>query len=268
MKPLSARTKQFLYEQCAFGPLRWIARPAYDAILGTELAFHRLVDGFHPPRTTDTARLTAIIKTFERPRSVRRLVSSIRRRYPELRIIVIDDSREPKPVPDVDFVELPYNSGLSVGRNHALDMTETPYFLLLDDDFVFSHRQDLGALIDYMERNPEVDIRGGRCIDLPFYIVHDFHDMPLFGGAAEPKVPIGTEIDGLSVVNKVQNFFIGRTETVRKVKWKPELKVREHTEFFTRARGQLVTVFDPEMKVLHAKTPFDIAYLAIRYGTR
>ena len=55
MKPLSFRTKKFLYEQCAIGPLRWIARPSYDAILGLELSFHRLVDAFHRPKGTDTA---------------------------------------------------------------------------------------------------------------------------------------------------------------------------------------------------------------------
>ncbi len=67
------------------------------------------------------------------------------------------------------------------------------------------------------------------------------------------------------MVNKVQNYFIGRTETVKLVKWKPELKVLEHTEFFTRAAGKLVTVFHAGMQILHAKTPFDIAYLQKRY---
>jgi hypothetical protein len=193
------------------------------------------------------------------------LLKTIRRRYPGLKVIVVDDSRQPRELEGVQTIVMPYDSGISAGRNRALDVLETPYFLLLDDDFVFSHLQNLEELMGIMRRHPEIDILGGRCIDLPFYIQHDFHDMPLGPQAAAPKVPLGTLFEGHPVVNKVQNYFIGRTETVRAVKWKPELKVHEHTEFFTRARGKLTTVFHSGMRILHAKTPFDVAYLKSRF---
>ncbi len=268
MKPLTAKQKDFLYQEVAFGRNRWFAKPLYDLLMGAELWWHRLEDLFHGKDKSDVSSVTAIIKTFERPYAVNRLVKSIRRRYPDLQVIVVDDSREPGWIDGVHNISMPYNTGISMGRNCALEHTETPYFLLLDDDFVFSHRQRLGQLIDFMDRHPEVDILGGHYIDLPLYIEHEFHDMPLFGPALEPKIPPGTRIEDYVVVNKVQNFFIGRTEPIRNFRWKDELKINEHTEFFTRACGILTTAYNRDMRVLHAKTPFDIEYLKLRFPTR
>ena len=38
--------------------------------------------------------ITVVVKTFERPECLRRLVSSIRRFYPGIPVFVVDDSRE------------------------------------------------------------------------------------------------------------------------------------------------------------------------------
>ncbi len=42
------------------------------------------------------------------------------------------------------------------------------------------------------------------------------------------------------------------------------IKRLDHADFFTRAKGVLTTVFDPSFKVLHARTPFDKAYMEKR----
>jgi hypothetical protein len=90
--------------------------------------------------------------------------------------------------------------------------------------------------------------------------------MLVFGSAQAPKITPGTKIENYVVVNKVQNFFIARTRPIRDFKWKDELKIHEHTEFFSRASGQLVTAYNRDMRILHAKTPFDIEYLKIRFS--
>ena len=236
----------------------------YRAALNLSLAWHRLIDGLYPKDQGDISDITLIIKTFERPYAVQRLIRSIRRRYAAVKIMVVDDSSQPQDIEGVELIELPYDSGISVGRNIALDKCRTPYFLLLDDDFVFSHRQRLSALCTYMKAHPRVDILGGRCIDLPLHIKHEFHLQSLNKKQAIDSAP-GTKIGGLEVVAKVQNYFIGRTARVRAHKWNPALKVAEHSEFFARARGRLLTVYDPKMTILHAKWPFDLAYNRKRF---
>jgi len=49
------------------------------------------------------------------------------------------------------------------------------------------------------------------------------------------------------------------------VGWDERIKRLDHADFFTRAKGVLVTVYNPEFKILHAQTPFDRHYLSKRY---
>ncbi len=243
-----------------------MAKPAYRIALNASLAWHRLIDSFFPKDRGDITDITLIIKTFERPYALKRLISSIQRRYASIKIIVVDDSKQPVDIEGVELIKLPYDSGISAGRNAALARCQTPYFLLLDDDFVFSHRQRLSSLCAYMKTHDEVDIMGGRCIDLPMHIKHHFHDHGI-SKDLPAKIAIGNRIGGMEVVDKVQNYFIGRTETIRTHQWNPALKIAEHTEFFTRARGKLVTVYNPSMLILHVKWPFDLAYNRKRFRT-
>ena len=66
-----------------------------------------------------------MIKTFERPAKLKRLVDSIRRLYPGLTIIVVDDSRHPRNLPEVENINLPFDSGVSAGRNAGVKAVGT-----------------------------------------------------------------------------------------------------------------------------------------------
>lgn len=88
--------------------------------------------------------VSIIIKTFERPHCVNLLYHSIRRFYPDIPIIIADDSREPiGSLGDAKIIQLPFNSGVSFGRNAALKEVATKYFVTADDDFVFTRHTDL-----------------------------------------------------------------------------------------------------------------------------
>ena len=75
-----------------------------------------------------TDRVTMIVKIFERPDVVRRLVRTARTVFPG-RIVVADDSRTPLRDlgPGVAIVSLPFNVGLSSGRNAALAQVTTEF---------------------------------------------------------------------------------------------------------------------------------------------
>lgn len=234
-----------------------MARYAVDAVISAEILVQRPPDWRRVPLTpVPDGTVTAVIKTFERPREVRRLVSSIRRAQPDLPIIVVDDSRDPRPVAGAELLTMPFNSGISAGRNAALATIGTPYFLLLDDDFVFYRHTRLAESLATIAANPEIDILGGRVVNLPDFTAHDYSKVPaLSQGAAQH--PPRTVVGGLPVYSKVPNFFIGRTDAVRSVGWREELKVMEHQEFFNRAYGLLTTVYDGRLRVLHARNPFN-----------
>jgi hypothetical protein len=91
---------------------------------------------------TDLYRdVTVAIKAFERPACLENLVLRLYEKYPRLRIVVLDDSSEPlsayflRDNPLLRYVRAPYNVGLSRGRNLLVAAVETPFMVLMDDDF-------------------------------------------------------------------------------------------------------------------------------------
>lgn len=74
-------------------------------------------------------------------------------------------------------------------------------------------------------------------------------------------------MDELVIFDKIANFFIARTESIRKVNWDNKVKLAVHADFFTRAKGILVTAYYDKFKILHAQTPFDKHYMSKRMNT-
>jgi len=246
-----------------YGTLRPIGKPLYETLVSAELAWVRFKDRnvrFSPTPLTDE-KLTAIVKTFERPETLRRLIDSIERFYPRLRIIVADDSREPYEDARVDVIRLPFDSGVSAGRQAALDAVKTPYVLLLDDDFVFYAETKIEEQLTLLEKEPRIDLLGGEVVNLPSFKANDYRNAVLHPTDAESILPAGSEIAGLTVYDKVPNFYVARTESVRKVGWDKRIKRIDHADFFTRAKGRIVSVYNPEMKILHAQTPYNDDYM-------
>jgi glycosyltransferase involved in cell wall biosynthesis len=254
----SAQRKRELRARYDTDRFRPLLRVGLDGVNAVAAAAQRPIDlGRDPAPTVPVDAVTAVIKTFQRPRQVRRLVASIRRVQPDLPIIVVDDNRDPTPIPGTELLAMPFNSGISAGRNAALRRVETPYVLLLDDDFVFTRQTSLAGPIAAMEAVADIDILGGAVVNLPDFSVNDYSLIAMEGHPATPRFALGSMVGGLAVHAKVPNFFVGRTERVLSVGWTEELKVLEHAEFFWRAWGELTTVYDPTWRVLHARNPFD-----------
>src|SRR2546427_13209337 len=98
---------------------------------------------------------TIIIKTFERYDSLSYLLSSIAKMNLPCPVMIADDSRTSYK-DDIqrkygrlikDYIVLPFDSGLSKGRNVLVDNVRTKYFLLCEDDFIFEERPDMQLLI-------------------------------------------------------------------------------------------------------------------------
>ena len=245
----------------------FIGKPLFTGMVTVELMWERFLDSFVPkPYGSPLVDkdLTAVIKTFERPEALKRLVKSIRRFYPFMQIVVVDDSQVPSHLEGVRTIVMPYDSGVSTGRNRALAAVETKYMLLLDDDFVFYRKTDLEPAMKMMQMQQEIDIMGGMVVNLPLFTVTDYSRSGLHKTSASAVKEVGSTIGGLPVYDKVPNFYIGRTERLKRVGWDERIKRLDHADFFTRAKGVLTTVFNPHFKVLHAQTPYDKSYMEKR----
>ena len=239
----------------------------YSILVRFELAILRAFDLFRrqPASELNHDNVTAVIKSFERPQKLQRLLKSIRRTHPKLNIIVVDDSKVPLELDGVHLIHLPFDSGVSAGRDAGLAEVKTKYMVNLDDDFIFTRKTKLSRAIDYLEQNPEVDLVAGEVTYLPYFKRLDYFNHQLMDYSQTPLFEKGTMIDDLRVYEKCANFFIANTEKLKTVGWDKSLKRLDHADFYTRARGKLTAVFDPQIDLLHDQTHFDENYLSMRH---
>lgn len=248
-------------------PLRWAHRGVVRAQLGSVAG----VDRFRARHTAEddawlAERLTITAKTFLRPVTARRMVRTARRTFTG-QIVIADDSRVPMAAPDerTTVVALPFNSGVPRGRNAALAAVATPYALVTDDDVVFTAASDLLGAVAYLEDNPEVDAVCATLVELPRWYRWPYGDeRELLPGHLPPLRAYGEVIDGLPVVMKGPQVFVGRADKLRGVPYDENIRMVDHRDFFSSASGRLVFVQDPGLVVFHARTPFDKEYTSYR----
>ncbi|WP_353953350.1 glycosyltransferase [Knoellia sp. S7-12] len=249
------------------GPLRVAYRSAERAQVAVVRRLDRAQFGrlTIAERAEVARRVTMTVKTFERPGVLLRCLASARTVF-DGRIVVADDSRTP--VRDlgagIDIIPMPFNSGVPVGRNAALDAVETELVFVTDDDIVFTAASDIVAAMNFLDDHPDVDLVALTRVDLPRWRAVAAGMDALFPGAAAPKVPFGMLIDGLPVVPKTPQLYLARTASIQRVRWDERLRMVDHRDFFSRASGTLVSVQADSLRAYHMRTPFDPFYNAYR----
>jgi glycosyltransferase involved in cell wall biosynthesis len=199
--------------------------------------------------------VTAIITTFERPEACLRLIESARQHCPDVRLLVVDDSREPREWPEADDrILLPYDSGLSVKRNAGVARVGTGWIVIFDDDFVCTEATNLNLLVEIAEKSG-CDILGGEVVEgsTPMRY-HGYFDQT--GQEVVMRRGWTTE-DGVNLCQLIPNFFAARAETLAAHPWDDTLKLAEHSAFFWRWRNDLKVGWTERVAVLHMKQRTD-----------
>ncbi|KPP57849.1 hypothetical protein Z043_124379, partial [Scleropages formosus] len=100
-----------------------------------------------------SALVTIATKTFLRYDKLQNLIDSVRRYYPDVTIVIADDSEHPQPVtgPHIEHYIMPFGKGWFAGRNLAVSQVTTKYVLWVDDDFIFTASTRLEKLVDVLE---------------------------------------------------------------------------------------------------------------------
>lgn len=210
--------------------------------------------------------VTCGVKTFKRPNCVRRLLDSIYYHYPEMAVVVVDDSKEPSIDPDdypnVTYSRMPFDSGLGAGRNQMIDLVKTKYCLYLDDDFVFTEASKIEKFRAILETD-KVDLVGGfveekRGGSRHVRKYHGRVKVDKNGKLVYWRADYGTDsvqFEGeqlkFKLVDITLNFFLARTALLQKVKWDPKLKINTHSDFFIRAKDQMRIAFCSAVGVFH-----------------
>lgn len=179
--------------------------------------------------------VTILIKTFLRPGILDKCIKSIKKFYPNIKILIADDGKTNEKDKRQDVIShyiLPFDTGVSYGRNFLLDKVETKYIFLADDDTIFTEETKIELLLNVLENNDEIDIAS------------IWNKPEKFWGKLEKNKNVlkkimhqHTEIiNGYKVYDFVPNLFLGRTDKIKKIRWDNDLKICEHLDFFWRAK--------------------------------
>ncbi len=211
--------------------------------------------------------VTLLIKTLERPEQLINQLYSIRKYKFKGPIIIGDDSLIPYkekvlslfPDLNITYINLPFDTGTSEGRNQILAHTQTSLFILCDDDFIFEPRTRIPVMRKLLLEN-NLDILGGVFrqynlksrkdrvkfkfskwllkfnILIPATNIFEYHaDFDLEGNVCRMKKVHYK--DPFTICDMTHNFFIARTDKVKSFGgWNPILKGGEHQNFFIRAK--------------------------------
>ncbi len=222
--------------------------------------------------------MTVIIKTLDRYNCLKPLIKSIIKRYENVPILIGDDSKVScKKQIEKDFknnkniivYELPYDCGLSYGRNFLVSKVKTKYFCLCDDDFIFDRKTNLEVALQMLKEN-DLDIIGGYLRN--YKIVSSYKDYVIRLGQKTLRYELPTnyianisekdhvlnidyrinDFPEYEEVDVTHNMFIAKTESVKKNPWDNDLKLQEHTAFFYAAKkAGLKVAFTNKLSVKH-----------------
>jgi len=208
--------------------------------------------------------VTLIVKTFERPQCLQRLIMSIQQFYPDIHIIVVDDSQHPIPIPDVEYCILPFATGTSIGRNLAVSKVKTKYFMTLDDDFVFGPNTNLQIRYDVLE-NTDIDIVGTNVADDQNRkgMLVSIENGVLYRWNASK----GKSFD-YPLHDYVPQCFMARTKEFKEAGgWDNDFIVWDHEALFLQILNKLKITILPIIDILH-KSETNSIYSNYRWGTR
>uniref|UniRef100_A0AAV2M4Y8 Glycosyltransferase 2-like domain-containing protein n=2 Tax=Knipowitschia caucasica TaxID=637954 RepID=A0AAV2M4Y8_KNICA len=208
--------------------------------------------------TDINSQVTITVKTFLRYNQLNILLSSIRKFYPTMTVVIADDSLEPEKIQGdhIQHYIMPPSQGWFAGRNLAISQVTTKYFLWVDDDFLFTEETQIEKMLEIMEAVPRLDVVGGSVGSnrFPFTLHFEAGDEDE-GGCLDARLNTKQQtLPGFpqcSLVNGVVNFFLARTDSAQRARFDPILKRVAHPEFFMDGLGSLMVASCGGPRIAH-----------------
>ncbi|XP_077977430.1 beta-1,4 N-acetylgalactosaminyltransferase 1-like [Glandiceps talaboti] len=251
----------------------------YVTFLNFEISIHVHIKKPEVPRLYDpgpsgdiNSLVTIITKTFERYDAVKRLISSVHTFYPNITIVVADDSEFPEKLstPNVKHYIMPFAEGWFAGRNLALSQVRTKYLVWVDDDFVFTKGTRLENFLEkFQHPNLTIDVVGGtfgdengnptsptncngcRTVEVTNNYENDDDNCLIL--RVNNKYHAVKEFPKCFFADGTTNFFMAKTSSTRSVGFDPFYERVGHEEFHIDGLGKLRTMGCTDVNILHIR---------------
>lgn len=231
-----------------------------------------------------------VFATISRPHVAQRLISSVRKYFPDIPIYVSDQSNFNVSQDsfyrqnNCQVVWMEHDAGVSASRNAAVALVKEEFFVLCDDDFIITAETNFKPALKILSLEPDIGVVGGRLIDIYInqngkeYRDQRFWEMMFFFDPQKGKLttipahyfaPDPKKIDGERYFecDSVMNFAVLRTEMIDDViRWDPQFKSNgEHEDFYLnlKVNGNYRVVYSPSV-VAHHHHPSLQSYSRLR----
>jgi len=199
-----------------------------------------------------TSKLTFLIKTFNRSACLQNCISSIRTLSKNVPVIVSDDSDEIikqrnrkiiNSYTSIKYLDLPFNTGLSFGRNEMVKQVNTELCFLLDDDNYITTLDKIIKAVKFLEEYQQYDIVAAVCKQRGLlYNRQSIAYSGVFEEVGSNYIKIKPNhvkidnpyLDNLYETNLSLNLFLSRTDLLNQITWDDSLKLGEHEDFFIK----------------------------------
>jgi hypothetical protein len=216
-----------------------------------------------PPPPFEDVGVVAIT-AFQRPLALARLHASVRERWPSVPVLIADNGNRYAEINDplTTYDRLEFDCGLSAARNHLIDRFLAggrEFMALFEEDVVCSEKTDLAACLDVLGHDPEIGWVGMPLRDphTGLYWQHagdmrGFREQLVIEEASRPwlRTQAGTPY---RLCDLTLNVGVGRREFFTDHRWREELKLAEHWDFFdlVRRAGKWKVAFVPVAEADH-----------------
>jgi glycosyltransferase involved in cell wall biosynthesis len=232
---------------------------------------------------TATSDITVGIKTFMRTDKLRLCLDSLVQ-HPWREVIVADDgpidaereqlySRFAERLP-LKVIRLPFDTGLSAGRNEIVRQCDTPYLLMLDDDQTVP--ANVGRLAEVLDENPAI---GGVSA---IWLEHGERkctacDIRLVGSKVVKELREHRPVCQTSLGQRfvtfdfIPNSTLFRKECLTDSPWDPFYKIgREHLDFYLSQQrlGRWQFAVSLDVVIGHHPETSAASYREFRHGER
>jgi len=232
---------------------------------------------------TATSEITVGVKTFMRTAKVRACLESLAR-HPWREVIVADDGEidsereamyaEAAARLPLRLLRLPFDTGLSAGRNEIVRQCTTAYLLMLDDDQTVP--ANIGQLAEVLDENPGMG--GVSCV----WREHGARkctacDIQIAGRKVVKAIVGDCSIHSTSsgqryaLFDFIPNSTLFRTACLREQPWDPYYKIgKEHLDFYLAHKqlGHWRFAVSLDVEIGHHPEGAQSGYKAFRHGER
>ena len=133
----------------------------------TKIEYYKVQNDIEDYITSRNNLVTIGIKTFMRPNALKKTLREILNTHTDIQILVADDSNDKYKQYNADIINelnskynniinhimLPFDTGVSEGRNIIVNNTITKYIVIIDDSRYITKKTKIHDMVNFLEDN-------------------------------------------------------------------------------------------------------------------